>query len=44
VLQAPTQAASITWDQLLALAAGKRSQRGGFEQRLFLEYVDEAST
>jgi predicted house-cleaning noncanonical NTP pyrophosphatase (MazG superfamily) len=44
VLQALTRAASITWNQLLTLAASKRSQRGGFEQRLFLEYVDQAST
>jgi predicted house-cleaning noncanonical NTP pyrophosphatase (MazG superfamily) len=44
VLQALTATAGITWDQLLSLAASKRSQRGGFQQRLFLEYVEEAET
>jgi predicted house-cleaning noncanonical NTP pyrophosphatase (MazG superfamily) len=44
VLQALAVSAKITWDELLSLAADKRSQRGGFEQRLFLEYVEEAET
>jgi predicted house-cleaning noncanonical NTP pyrophosphatase (MazG superfamily) len=42
VLQALAVTVKITWDELLSLAADKRSQRGGFEQRLFLEYVEEA--
>jgi predicted house-cleaning noncanonical NTP pyrophosphatase (MazG superfamily) len=42
VLRALAVTAEITWDGLLSLAAEKRFQRGGFEQRLFLEYVEEA--
>jgi predicted house-cleaning noncanonical NTP pyrophosphatase (MazG superfamily) len=44
VLQALAVTVNITWDELLSLAADKRSRRGGFEQRLFLEYVEEAET
>ena len=43
VLQALVVATDgMTWDKLQELAAAKRTQRGGFEQRLFLEYVDQA--
>jgi predicted house-cleaning noncanonical NTP pyrophosphatase (MazG superfamily) len=44
VLRALAVTVRITWDELLSLAADKRSQRGGFDQRLFLEYVEEAET
>jgi len=32
----------MSWEQLLALAANKRTRRGGFEGRIFLEYVEQA--
>jgi predicted house-cleaning noncanonical NTP pyrophosphatase (MazG superfamily) len=41
VLQALTAAFGLTWDQLQELAADKRAHRGGFRQRLFLDYVDQ---
>jgi predicted house-cleaning noncanonical NTP pyrophosphatase (MazG superfamily) len=41
VLQALAEALGMTWEQLLALAADKRAQRGGFEGRLFLEYIEQ---
>jgi predicted house-cleaning noncanonical NTP pyrophosphatase (MazG superfamily) len=42
VLQALAKALGMTWEQLLALAANKRTQRGAFERRIFLEYVEQA--
>jgi len=42
VLQSAVVAAGLTWDVLLAVAAGKRARRGGFSRRLFLEYVEQA--
>ena len=33
----------MTWDELLSAAARKRAERGGFEDRIFLEYVEQAS-
>jgi predicted house-cleaning noncanonical NTP pyrophosphatase (MazG superfamily) len=42
VLQSAVVAAGLTWDELLAVAAGKRARRGGFSRRLFLEYVEQA--
>ena len=42
VLEALVLAVGMTWDQLLALTADKRVQRGGFDKRLFLVYVDDA--
>ena len=41
VLQALATTLGMTWDQVLKLAAEKRTQRGGFHDRLFLEYVEE---
>jgi predicted house-cleaning noncanonical NTP pyrophosphatase (MazG superfamily) len=41
VLQALTATFGLTWEQLQELAADKRAHRGGFRQRLFLEYVDQ---
>lgn len=33
----------ITWDGLFAAAEHKRAERGAFRQRIYLEYVDQAS-
>jgi predicted house-cleaning noncanonical NTP pyrophosphatase (MazG superfamily) len=41
VLQALTAALGLTWEQLQELADDKRARRGGFQQRLFLDYVDQ---
>ena len=35
-------ATGMTWDELVAVADGKRARRGGFSRRLFLEYVEQA--
>ncbi len=40
VLRALTVTAGMSWLQLLALAEDKRSRRGGFGRRIFLESVD----
>jgi predicted house-cleaning noncanonical NTP pyrophosphatase (MazG superfamily) len=40
VLRALTVATGMSWPQLLALAEDKRSRRGGFERRIFLESVE----
>jgi predicted house-cleaning noncanonical NTP pyrophosphatase (MazG superfamily) len=40
VLRALTVTAGISWPQLLALANDKRSRRGGFRRRIFLESVE----
>jgi predicted house-cleaning noncanonical NTP pyrophosphatase (MazG superfamily) len=40
VLQALVAGLAMTWEELRALAAAKRRQRGGFTQRLFLEYIE----
>ena len=42
VLQALAKTLGMSWEQLLALAADKRTRRGGFDGRLFLEYVEQA--
>lgn len=42
VLQASVAALGMTWDDLLGLAAQKRAERGGFDRRIFLEYVEQA--
>jgi predicted house-cleaning noncanonical NTP pyrophosphatase (MazG superfamily) len=42
VLQALAKALDMTWEQLLALVANKRTRRGAFEGRIFLEYVEQA--
>lgn len=39
VLRALTAAAGISWEQLLALADDKRTRRGGFAGKIFLESV-----
>jgi predicted house-cleaning noncanonical NTP pyrophosphatase (MazG superfamily) len=40
VLRTLTITAGISWPQLLALAEDKRSRRGGFGRRIFLESVE----
>ena len=40
VLRTLTAVAGMSWVQLLALADDKRSRRGGFAQRIFLESVE----
>lgn len=42
VLQSAVVAVGLTWDELIAVADGKRARRGGFSRRLFLEYVEQA--
>ena len=42
VLQALVAVQDMTWDELLSLAACKRAQRGGFDDRIYLEYVEQA--
>ena len=40
VLRALTVTTGMSWPQLLALAEDKRSQRGGFGRRIFLESAE----
>jgi predicted house-cleaning noncanonical NTP pyrophosphatase (MazG superfamily) len=40
VLSALITTTGMSWPQLLELAEDKRSQRGGFAQRIFLESVE----
>jgi predicted house-cleaning noncanonical NTP pyrophosphatase (MazG superfamily) len=42
VLQALAAAHGLSWEGVVAEATRKRSERGGFDQRIFLEYVDQA--
>jgi predicted house-cleaning noncanonical NTP pyrophosphatase (MazG superfamily) len=41
VLRALASVAGLTWEDLVELAAEKSARRGGFDGRIFLEYVDE---
>jgi predicted house-cleaning noncanonical NTP pyrophosphatase (MazG superfamily) len=41
VLRALTAAYRMSWEDVEAEAARKRDERGGFDQRIFLEYVDQ---
>jgi predicted house-cleaning noncanonical NTP pyrophosphatase (MazG superfamily) len=41
VLQAITQAHGLTWNEILSIAARKRTERGAFDNRIFLEYVEQ---
>ena len=43
VLQALAAAHGMSWEDVVAEAARKRDERGGFDQRIFLEYVDQVS-
>lgn len=40
VLQAIAEAHDINWAHIVETAASKRAERGGFRDRIFLEYVD----
>jgi predicted house-cleaning noncanonical NTP pyrophosphatase (MazG superfamily) len=40
VLQAIAQAHDLSWNDILEIAKRKRAERGAFENRIFLEYVD----
>lgn len=42
VLQALASAYGMSWEDVLSEAERKRAERGGFDRRIFLEYVDEA--
>ncbi len=42
VLQALAAAHGMSWEDVVAEAARKRGERGGFDQRIFLEYVEQA--
>jgi predicted house-cleaning noncanonical NTP pyrophosphatase (MazG superfamily) len=42
VLQGLAKAHGMAWGQILQLAADKRARRGGFDRRIFLEYVEQA--
>ena len=42
VLQALAAAHGMSWEDVVAEAARKRAERGGFDQRIFLEYVEQA--
>jgi predicted house-cleaning noncanonical NTP pyrophosphatase (MazG superfamily) len=42
VLRALAAAHGMSWEDVEAEAARKRDERGGFDQRIFLEYVDQA--
>ena len=44
VLKALVTTLGMTWEQLLTVTAEKRTQRGGFEGRLFLEYVEQGGS
>ena len=43
VLQALAAAHGMSWEDVVAETARKRGERGGFDQRIFLEYVDQVS-
>ncbi len=42
VLQALAAAHGMSWEDVVAEADRKRGERGGFDQRIFLEYVEQA--
>jgi predicted house-cleaning noncanonical NTP pyrophosphatase (MazG superfamily) len=43
VLHALLSTLPLTWQELEALAAAKRGERGGFERRIYLEYTEQAT-
>jgi predicted house-cleaning noncanonical NTP pyrophosphatase (MazG superfamily) len=43
VLQALAAAHGMSWEDVVAETTRKRDERGGFDQRIFLEYVDHVS-
>ena len=42
VLQALAVAHDMGWEDIVSEAGRKRAERGGFDKRIFLEYVDQA--
>jgi len=42
VLQALAAVHHLSWEDIMSVAARKRAERGGFENRIFLEYVDQS--
>ena len=42
VLQALAAAHDMGWEDVVSEASRKRAERGGFGNRIFLEYVDQA--
>ena len=42
VLQALAAAHDMGWEDVVSEARRKRAERGGFDQRIFLEFVDQA--
>jgi predicted house-cleaning noncanonical NTP pyrophosphatase (MazG superfamily) len=42
VLKALAAAHDMSWEDVVAEASRKRTERGGFDNRIFLEYVDQA--
>ncbi len=43
VLGALATAYGMTWEDIELQANRKRAERGGFDRRIFLEHVDQAS-
>jgi len=43
VLRALAAAYGMSWEDVVAEAARKRDERGGFDERIFLEYVEQIS-
>jgi predicted house-cleaning noncanonical NTP pyrophosphatase (MazG superfamily) len=41
VLQALADAHGMSWEDVVAEAVRKRGERGGFDERIFLEYVEQ---
>lgn len=42
VLQALAEAHGLSWNHILEIAARKCTERGAFDNRIFLEYVEQA--
>jgi hypothetical protein len=42
VLRALAAAYDLSWEDVVSEAGRKRAERGGFDHRIFLEYVDQA--
>ena len=42
VLQALAAAHDMSWEDVVSEANRKSAERGGFDHRIFLEYVDQA--
>jgi predicted house-cleaning noncanonical NTP pyrophosphatase (MazG superfamily) len=42
VLHAIAEANGLSWDRVLEIATRKRIERGAFDNRIFLEYVEQS--